>query len=470
MIKYYKNRVIFKEGFGVGIITGWKNCHKIYQSLTEENQKKVASCGQLYSVDGINYILANGYLNPQINTYILLKDSDLYKEEKADSISAFEQFLNTGVLPFTLKFCFSKEDLQKYQEYFKQHFVVLLKKDLNSFLSSFSVFPENWTEKKEIQEHTITDIKQFPSEITGFSVRAEKVKDAYERALKLIDVYGMVKPSSYDEKQKELINLSITVKNEDLHKPSIVENTKITEREIEHYVESLLKKQRAMDITYTYGNRFRDFKGTDQLEYMVNTLKQEPYSRRAVAILWDPILDTKTKEVPCLNLYQAIVQGETLHLLSYLRSNDVYDGWPKNIYGLLKIQEYLCDALHYQKGYVNTITGSAHIYERNFEEVNDFLGKHKVSFCEEEERGYFVIEVGEEIVVQLYSKAGVFLKEYRGKSASALRSLCSFHVSNMDHAMYLGEELAKAEMALKWNLPYVQDQDLTLPKVKKLEK
>jgi hypothetical protein len=38
----------------------------------------------------------------------------------------------------------------------------------------------------------------------------------------------------------------------------------------------------------------------------------------------------------------------------------------------------------------------------------------------------------------------------------------AFFISRADHALYLGGELAKAEFALKNNLPYVQDRELRL--------
>ena len=117
-----------------------------------------------------------------------------------------------------------------------------------------------------------------------------------------------------------------------------------------------------------------------------------------------------------------------------------------------------------KRGYVNTIAGSAHVYERNFGDITPYVDGH-VSFCEEDERGYFFIENQEDkINVSFFSKEGVLEREYQGLTATSLRDKCCFHISNLDHAFYLGQELTKAEIALENDLPYVQDQKLLIKK------
>ena len=55
-------------------------------------------------------------------------------------------------------------------------------------------------------------------------------------------------------------------------------------------------------------------------------------------------------------------------------------------------------------------------------------------------------------------------REYQGFTATSLRDKCCFHISNLDHAFYLGQELMKAEIALENDFPYVQDKKLVLKK------
>ncbi len=465
MLKYYKNTVLYNDNIktGIGIITGWKKPSLIKEHLTNESLDKTKTIGTLYTKNGINYIIANLFLNPEINHLIFLEDSDI-KNTISESIKTFLYFLETEEITFQEKFHYSKENIHEFCTYFKNHISVVASKNLNEEINKISS-ETNWRkEPLELEAIKIENTETLTSEKQGFMVRANTVKEAWERSLKLIGTYGNLKLSDYDENQLELINLSIIVKNENLTSPSMIGTLEITEEELRKYEESLLDKEKTSDIKYTYGGRFRNFHGIDQLEYMVKTLKNTQYSRRAVSMLWDPNLEANHNEGPCLNLYQAVVQDNLLYMTAYFRSNDIYNAYPRNIYGILKIQDELCQRLNLEKGYVNTIACSAHVYERNFEDLKAFT-ESNILFCEEDERGYFFVETSEDgIQVTLYNREGVEQKEFQGTSANTLRDAICFHTSNIEHAFYLGQEIAKAEIAYKNNLPYIQDKELILKK------
>lgn len=464
MIKYYPNVVLFDErkSSGVGIITGWKTPRIIAEELREEAKSKVVSIGPLYTTNGINYIIANMFLNPQISHLILLEDSDIHPSI-CPSIQEFLGFLQTEEIKFPKRFQFKEESIHEFCDYFRNHISVIPSSELNAFLSQ-RTFPTSWRKNILSFEKEKTENRDnLVSEKIGFMVRANTVKEAWLRSIKLIGTYGNLKLSDYDELQKELMNLSIIVREEDLSNPSMVGQLGITKEELKSYADTLLNKEKPEDLQYTYGERLRNYDKVDQLNYLINTLKQKYYSRRAVAVLWNPTIDF-VDEVPCIDLYQAIIQDDKLYLIAYFRANDVYNAFPRNIYGILKIQDTLCKALGVGRGYVNTIAGSAHIYERNFNDIESHIKKN-ISFCEEDERGYFLIENNNnEIEVSLFSKEGVLERIYRGTSATSLRSQCCFHISNLDHAFYLGQELTKAEIALENGLPYIQDKPLSLQK------
>ena len=464
MLKYYKNVVKYNEDvcYGVGIITGWKSTDMILDSLSEEVKRKIVTCGNLYTKNGINYIIANLFLNPQITELIVLEDSSL-QNEMAEGITALLEFLTTNELTFESKFQFTEENLTQFTKYFKGHIRVVKRQDLEQQLKQIDIPEKDWCKIIEVKENPLELQHQIPSEKVGFTVRANTAYEAWNRALKLIHTYGYLKPSDYDENQLELINLSIIVRNEDLANPSMAGVIDITREELEEYEKNILSKERPDGVKYTYGSRYRDQNGKDQFQYMVDTLKDKPFSRRAVATLWVPTIDIEEDEVPCLDLYQAIIEGEYLHLLTYIRANDVYNGWPRNIYGILKIQEELCQRLGYQKGYVNTIAGSAHVYGRNFDDLEKKFNEKEVSFCDEDERGYFTVTIENNLIqVTFYSITGQELRRFTGTSATELRNKCTLYISNIDHAFYLGQELMKAELALKNQLFYVQDQSLDL--------
>lgn len=465
MLKYYPNVVLFDEEkeYGVGVITGWKTPRLVQEELSKEARDKVISIGPLYTKNGINFIIANLFLNPQISHLVLLEDSDVYPR-MCDSIREFLYFLETEDVRFQKKFQFSKENIHEFCEYFKNHVTVVASNKLNDTLEKLS-FSSSWRDDvKDFSIEVVEPKKNLTSEKIGFMVRANTVKEAWVRSLKLIGTYGNLKLSDYDEKQMELMDLSIIIREEDLNHPSMVGELGITEKELNVYANTLLSKDKPDDLQYTYGERLRNYINVDQLQYLIDTLRNKLYSRRAVAVLWNPTIETFVDEVPCINLYQAIVQDNKLYMIAYLRANDVYNGFPRNIYGILKIQDVLCKALGLDKGYVNAVTGSAHVYERNFLDIVPYVDGH-VSFCEEDERGYFFIENKDgNIDVSFFNREGVLERSYQGKTATSLRDKCCFHISNLDHAFYLGQELTKAEIALDNDLPYVQDKKLLIKK------
>jgi tetrahydromethanopterin S-methyltransferase subunit A len=79
--------------------------------------------------------------------------------------------------------------------------------------------------------------------------------------------------------------------------------------------------------------------------------------------------------------------------------------------------------------------------------------------------GFFVVLVDREagdIVCEHYAKDGVHDETIRGLRATDVANTAVRRglLSRLDHAAYLGRELAKAESALALNLPYTQDEPL----------
>ncbi len=465
MLKFYRHVVLQNEiEYGVGIITGWNVPKKIEGLLDEDVKGKVRTIGTLYTKNGINFLMANLFLNPNITHLVVLEDSNP-DFTMSDSVKSFLHFLKTGEANFQLKFDFDEEALREFAEYFRNHVSVIKRDKLNEVIRGLDI-PKVWRDGIRNFNAVEAEVKgKLPSEKMGFIVRGDTVKEVWQRSVRLVGTYGFLKESDYDEQQLELINLGMVVRNEDLDNPSMIGELGITKEELDSYEETLLSELKPDGVAYTYGNRFRRFNTqVDQLEYMVDVLKKVPFTRRCVASLWNPLEDSKQDEVPCINLYQGMNQDGELYMTAYMRSNDVMNAFPRNIYGVLKIQDVICKRLGLKKGYVQVIAGSAHIYSRDFANLGEFVDR-KVCFCEEDDRGYFVIDVKDGLIeVSLYDKNGDTLKVFKGTSSIVLRDECCLYISNIRHACYLGQELMKAEIALKNGLSYVQDQPLVVKK------
>src|SRR4030042_6414244 len=89
--KYYNNQIIIPSPEGYfGIITGWSKKEHINDLISAANKNKIGAIGQLYSKEGINYIIRNLFLNPKISQ-LIVTGKDL-----SGSLKFFQDFLNTG--------------------------------------------------------------------------------------------------------------------------------------------------------------------------------------------------------------------------------------------------------------------------------------------------------------------------------------------------------------------------------------
>lgn len=85
---------------------------------------------------------------------------------------------------------------------------------------------------------------------------------------------------------------------------------------------------KAGNINIDYGNAW--FKGVNQLEYVVNEIKQPLQSRRALMVGWIPYNVVRNRlTLPCCHYsYQFIANGDNLDMIWTQRSTDVLVGLP----------------------------------------------------------------------------------------------------------------------------------------------
>jgi thymidylate synthase len=233
------------------------------------------------------------------------------------------------------------------------------------------------------------------------------------------------------------------------------------------YLGQLLHAEGADGLSYTYGARLRAFDGTiDQVAALAAELRTAGESRRAVAALWSPAHDPASPNPPCLNLVQARLRAGRLHLTAYFRSHDIYRAWASNAYALRALQGQLAEALAVEAGELAVLSHSAHIYAHDWAAVEELLSQHYRPADPRllrDPRGSFVIAIEPPtIVVRHYSPAGEHLQSFRSPSARELGVMLGPYLGEVSHALYLGRELQKAELALALGRPEAYHQDLAL--------
>lgn len=125
-------------------------------------------------------------------------------------------------------------------------------------------------------------------------------------------------------------------------------------------------------LNSAYGYRIFEKFGFNQLEYVENLLKKEPLTRQAVIHIKDPIdhIEHPSKDVPCTLSLQFLVRNGALNLTVHMRSNDIWTGFPYDVFSFTCIQIMLAFRLGLEIGTYTHTAGSLHLYERDLDKWN----------------------------------------------------------------------------------------------------
>ena len=117
------------------------------------------------------------------------------------------------------------------------------------------------------------------------------------------------------------------------------------------------------------------FPKIDQIEYIIKKLKEKPYSRRAQAITWRPLVDPFHTDPPCLQRIYMRVKDDRLIMQTTWRSRDLFRAWEANVNGMIRIQKYVADQLGLEMGHYLDFSNSLHIYGSTISEVKDMFNR-----------------------------------------------------------------------------------------------
>jgi thymidylate synthase (methanogen type) len=117
------------------------------------------------------------------------------------------------------------------------------------------------------------------------------------------------------------------------------------------------------------------FPKIDQIEYIIRKLKESPYSRRAQAITWRPLVDPFHEDPPCLQRIYMRVKNNKLIMQTTWRSRDLFRAWEANVNGMIRIQKYVADQLGIELGHYLDFSNSLHIYGNTISEAKDMLNR-----------------------------------------------------------------------------------------------
>lgn len=118
----------------------------------------------------------------------------------------------------------------------------------------------------------------------------------------------------------------------------------------------------------------------DQVNNVINEIKNNPNSRRLLVSAWNPVDLNDCVLPPCHYSYQFSVDGNKLSLMYQMRSNDLFLGCPFNIASyalLLHIVAKITDKIPHE---LIASLGDCHIYKNHIEQVKEQLSRtpHKL--------------------------------------------------------------------------------------------
>jgi thymidylate synthase len=124
--------------------------------------------------------------------------------------------------------------------------------------------------------------------------------------------------------------------------------------------------------TYTYGWCMRKRFGFNQLQFIIDALVKG--ERTAFAQFWNPVVDSKSLDPPCINIVMFQRVKDKINLIEYIRSNDIARAWSEDVSGSYAV--FLTEvAAHFGgapvRGDVLTVSGSAHVYETALDEIRE---------------------------------------------------------------------------------------------------
>jgi thymidylate synthase len=135
------------------------------------------------------------------------------------------------------------------------------------------------------------------------------------------------------------------------------------------------------DLGPVYGHQWRNFGATeredgsyerdgfDQLSYVLDQIRDNPYSRRLILSGWNPSEAERVALPPCHTLFQFYVSGGRLSCQLYQRSADVFLGVPFNIASYALLTMMIASVSDLEPGdFIHTF-GDVHLYSNHIEQA-----------------------------------------------------------------------------------------------------
>jgi len=134
------------------------------------------------------------------------------------------------------------------------------------------------------------------------------------------------------------------------------------------------------DLGPVYGYQWRSWpapngESIDQISKLINSIKNNPNSRRHIVSAWNPAFVDEMALPPCHCLFQFYVADGKLSCQLYQRSADVFLGVPFNIASYALLTMMIAQVCGLELGDFVHSFGDVHIYSNHFDQVTEQLSR-----------------------------------------------------------------------------------------------
>jgi thymidylate synthase len=469
----------------IGVVTLWSRPEYVMERFREAGvdleaaTSPIAVFGTLYG-NGLREMLRNLLYNPQIQVLLICG------HDRSGSQQELKNFFNEGIEivedapihflagkglltnPCRIKGTNRLIDGLVGHELFDLKLEILGDPGQDATLENIRFFFKAWRPgnrpvgarpaKEGVPPLLAVETEYFPSNPRSHQVVQEKPLEAWLDLLHLLTRFGR-RVSLKKGERLELQNVKVVVEGPEPAGREELYALNLDPHRLDRYYQEFLQGELRPDEAYTYGHRLRTYFGLDAVEILASRLQKDPEDRKAYFTLWDNNRDLTARESrPCfVSAFFRKFQGK-LTLTATFRTHNAMDAWLLNLYGLMALQGEVAGRAGLAPGAITVFSHSISIDPKELDRALTVVGKRRWKM-RLDPMGYFRVTLdGEEILVE-HRAEDVTLKEYRGRTALALQHQIARDgaVSDINHAMYIGRQLARAEAALKEGREFVQD-------------
>ena len=215
----------------------------------------------------------------------------------------------------------------------------------------------------------------------------ETLPQAYHSSLLLLHNSDTVPCPDWNTNQKE-VSMTLVI-NSPLQDNMISKLSFCDPISLEQYCEEILDGILDFEInagnwTYTYHDRMLNYSidnqlrfpntpTVNQIQFIIDELKRNPYSRRAVIDVRDNSDDIYSDDPACLQHIQFFIRNNKLHMKVLFRSNDACKATFMNAFALIMLQNRVATSLGVNIGTYTHRANSYHCYEADFDMLNGYV-------------------------------------------------------------------------------------------------